>query len=168
VSGDSFFQINRFLLNELAASALGELHGDTAWDLYAGVGLFTLPLARRFGQVAAVEAGRSAAADLAFNAARAGLSVEVSGSTAEEWLMTAQKAPSAVLADPPRAGLGKTAVRRLQELRPETIVLIACDPTTLARDLAALKGVYAIERITMLDLFPQTFHIETIVVLRVR
>jgi 23S rRNA (uracil1939-C5)-methyltransferase len=165
VSGDSFFQVNRFLLNELAESAIGELRGDTAWDLYAGVGFFSLPLARRFKHLAAVESGRSAAADLAFNADRAGLSIEVSTMSAEEWLLSAEKGPDVVLADPPRAGLGKTAVRRLLELRPATIVLIACDPTTLARDLAALTSGYTIDRVTMVDLFPQTFHIETIVTL---
>ena len=166
VSGDSFFQVNRFLLRELTETAIGELRGDSAWDLYAGVGLFSLPLARRFGHVTAVESGRSAASDLAFNAERAELrNIEVSPLTAEEWLATAERSPDVVLADPPRSGLGKTAVRRLLELRPATIVLIACDPTTLARDLAALGAGYAIDRVTMVDLFPQTFHIESIVTL---
>jgi 23S rRNA (uracil1939-C5)-methyltransferase len=166
VSGDSFFQINRFLVAGLADLALGELQGDTAWDLYAGVGLFSLPLARRFGHVSAVESGRSAAADLTLNAAQAGLKVEISPLSAEAWLLGAEKAPDLILADPPRAGLGKGAVARLVELRAPALVLVACDPATLARDLALLTPHYRIERLTMVDLFPQTFHIETIASLR--
>jgi 23S rRNA (uracil1939-C5)-methyltransferase len=73
-----------------------------------------------------------------------------------------------VLADPPRAGLGKAAAARLAELRPAMLVIVACDPATMARDLGALLPVYEIERITLVDLFPQTFHLETIVRLRVR
>ncbi len=163
VNGESFFQVNRFLLRDLVETALDGLEGDTAWDLYAGVGLFSLPLARKFKQVIAVESGRSAASDLQFNAGCADLKVEVSPLSAEEWLRSATTAPDLVVADPPRAGLGKSAVTRLLELRPRTIVVIACDPTTLARDLAALKAAYTISKVTMVDLFPQTFHIETVV-----
>ncbi len=167
VSGTSFFQVNRFLLPLLAELAIGEARGGAAWDLYAGVGLFSLPLARRFEQVTAVEAGRSAA-DLRHNAERAKVRVEVAGEQVEVFLAKAKTAPDFALADPPRAGLGKAAAARLAELRPQTLVIVACDPATLARDLAALQPVYEIERITMVDLFPQTFHLETIVRLRIR
>ena len=87
---------------------------------------------------------------------------------AAEFLMEAETAPDLVLADPPRAGLGSVATARLLELAPKKIVIVACDPSTLARDLAAMKERYDVERITMVDLFPQTFHIETIVGLRLR
>ena len=167
VNGTSFFQVNRFLLPRLAALAIGEARGVSAWDLYAGVGLFSLTLARRFERVVAVEAGRSAG-DLRHNAERAQSLVEVVGEQTEVFLAKAKKAPDFVLADPPRAGLGKAVVGRLAELRPAALVVVACDPATLARDLAALKAVYEIERITMVDLFQQTFHLETIVRLRMR
>lgn len=169
VSGTSFFQVNRFLLPRLAALALGEAPvdapGETAWDLYAGVGLFSLPLARRFARVVSVEAGRSAS-DLRDNAARAAVRVEVVSEQTEVFLKKAKTAPDFVLADPPRAGLGKPAAARLMELRPRRLVIVACDPATLARDLAVLMPAYAIDRITLVDLFPQTFHMETIVQLR--
>jgi 23S rRNA (uracil1939-C5)-methyltransferase len=167
VSGTSFFQVNRFLLPRLAELVIGEASGAVAWDLYAGVGLFSLPLARRFERVVAVEAGRSAA-DLRHNAERARARVEVAAEQAEVFLAKAKTAPDFALADPPRAGLGKAAAARLAELRPRTLVIVACDPATLARDLAALQPVYEIARITMVDLFPQTFHLETIVRLRLR
>jgi 23S rRNA (uracil1939-C5)-methyltransferase len=168
VSGSSFFQINRFLLPRLASLAIGDFRGGTAWDLYAGVGLFSLPLARNFERVVAVESGRSAASDLKWNAEGAGVQIEIAPENAEEWLVKAETAPDFVLADPPRAGLGKTAVSRLLELRPVDLVVVACDPATLARDLAGLAAAYSIERLTMVDLFPQTFHLETIAHLRLR
>ena len=163
VSGQSFFQVNRFLALRLAELATGDAGGETAWDLYAGVGLFSLPLARRFARVTAVEAGRAAAADLKSNAHRARLRIDVLQQQTETFLLEAKDAPDFVLADPPRSGLDKAAVTRLLELRPKAIALVACDPATLARDLAALAAGYRIERIRMVDLFPQTFHIETIV-----
>ncbi len=164
IAGNSFFQVNRSLVGCLADLAIGEAAGTTAWDLYAGAGLFSVPLARKFGKVTAVESGR-AADDLQRNTQRAGLEVESIRQNSEAFLIEANDAPEFVLADPPRAGLGATAVTRLLELGPLKIVIVACDPATLARDLAGLKDRYEIERLAMVDLFPQTFHIETIVAL---
>jgi 23S rRNA (uracil1939-C5)-methyltransferase len=164
ISGDSFFQVNRFLLPDLVECAVGAATGDLAWDLYAGVGLFSLPLARRFGGVAAVESSASAAHDLELNLANA----RVVRSTTEQFLSMETRAPDFVLADPPRVGLGKAVAGRLIEIRPRTIAIVACDPATLARDLSLLNSAYDIAGITFADLFPQTFHIETIVRLTLR
>ena len=163
VSGNSFFQTNRFLLSRLAELATGDSAGSVAWDLYAGVGLFSLRLARRFGRVVAVESGRSASADLKQNAAQAGLPVEVITEQTETFLQGQSGAPYLIVADPPRAGLGKAAVARLLELGAERLTVVSCDPATLGRDLAALLTGYTIARMTLIDLFPQTFHIETVV-----
>jgi 23S rRNA (uracil1939-C5)-methyltransferase len=165
VSANGFFQVNRFLDEALAGVALEGLEGRTAADLYAGVGLLTLPLAERFEEVVAVESGRSAAHDLEFNAERGGLgNVAVRQSTAEAYLEELEAAPDTMALDPPRAGLGKHVVRRLAELRPPQLVLVACDPATLARDLAGLMASgYRIESMALVDLFPQTFHLETVV-----
>ena len=162
IAGNSFFQVNRSLLGVLPDLAIGNESGATAWDLYAGAGLFSVPLARKFGKVTAVESGR-AADDLGRNTRRAGVDVESIRQNSEAFLIEANEAPDFVLADPPRAGLGAAAVTRLLELGPPKIVIVACDPATLARDLAGLKARYEIERLAMVDLFPQTFHIETIV-----
>ena len=163
VSGQAFFQVNRFLAPRLAELAIGDAKGEAAWDLYAGVGLFSLPLSRRFARVTAGEAGRAASADLKTNAHRGRLKIDVQQRQTEAFLAEAKTAPDFVLADPPRSGLDKAAVARLLELRPKTIAMVACDPATLARDLAAFGAGYRIEREQMVDLFPQTFHIETIV-----
>ncbi len=137
-------------------------------DLYAGVGLMSLPLARRFREVTAIESGAGAVRDLWFNAERAGLgNIQGLQQTAEEYLAQLERAPDFVIADPPRAGLGKAVVKRLCELKPRRLVIVACDPATLARDLAGLLAAgYRVERMTLVDLFPQTYHVETIVELK--
>jgi 23S rRNA (uracil1939-C5)-methyltransferase len=168
VSSNSFFQINRFLLDRLVETALEGAEGDTALDLYAGVGLISLPMARRFGTVTAVESGSGAVRDLQFNAERAGAqNLSARQQTAEECLAKLEIAPDFVLLDPPRSGLGKAVVNRIAELKPRQVTIVACDPATLARDLAGLVAAgYRVERMTLVDLFPQTFHLETVVGLR--
>jgi len=165
VSSRSFFQVNRFLVEKLVEAAIPEQGGESALDLYAGVGLFALPMARRFRSVIAVETGSSAAHDLEFNASRAELAVKVEQARVEDYLERLQSAsgtaPDFVLADPPRAGLGKDVVGHLQRLAPPRVTIVSCDPATLARDLAGLSS-YEIESLTMVDLFPQTYHMETI------
>jgi 23S rRNA (uracil1939-C5)-methyltransferase len=163
VSHGSFFQVNRFLIDKLVDTALAGAEGQTALDLYAGVGLFSLPLAKRFASVTAVESGARASGDLRFNAERAGLSLQVEKTDAEVWLDQLESAPDLVLLDPPRAGIGKHAVARLAHLRPARLVIVSCDPATLARDLAGLIAAgYSIDRLTLVDLFPQTYHLEAV------
>jgi 23S rRNA (uracil1939-C5)-methyltransferase len=155
--------VNRFLVDALAEAALGNAEGEQALDLYAGVGLFSLPLARRFRTVTAVEASAGAARDLRFNAERAGVAIAVEQKPAEASLEGLDRAPDLVLADPPRAGLGRGVVARLVRLHPRQITIVACDPATLARDLAPLvANSYRITRLTLVDLFPQTYHFETV------
>jgi 23S rRNA (uracil1939-C5)-methyltransferase len=165
VSSRSFFQVNRFLIERLVEAAVPERGGESALDLYAGVGLFALQMARRFRSVTAVESGSSAARDLEFNASRAELAVKVEQARVEEYLARLEATPEFVLADPPRVGLGKEVVGHLLRLAPPRMTIVSCDPATLARDLAGLSG-YRIESLTLVDLFPQTFHLETIVRLR--
>jgi len=167
VSSRSFFQVNRFLVEKLVEAGIPAQGGESALDLYAGVGLFALPMARRFRSVTAVETGSSAAHDLEFNASRAELAVKVEQARVEDYLERLQAAPEFVLADPPRAGLGKDVVGHLQRLAPPRVTIVSCDPATLARDLAGLSS-YEIESLTMVDLFPQTYHLETIALLRRR
>jgi 23S rRNA (uracil1939-C5)-methyltransferase len=163
VSRGSFFQVNRFLIGKLVETALEGGEGQTALDLYAGVGLFSLALAQRFGSVTAVESGARAAGDLRFNAERAGIALRVEQMDAEAWVEALETAPDFVLMDPPRAGIGKRMVELLAKLRPPKLALVSCDPATLARDLAGLTGAgYRLDRLTLVDLFPQTYHLETV------
>jgi 23S rRNA (uracil1939-C5)-methyltransferase len=168
VSGQSFFQANRFLLQKLVETALQQDEGESALELYAGVGLFSPALGGRFRDVTAVESGSAAVRDLQFNLERAGrANVTARKAMAEEHLAALERAPDLVLLDPPRAGLGKTVVKRLAELRPSRLTIVSCDPATLARDLAGLAAAgYQIATMTLIDLFPQTYHLETVVRLR--
>ncbi len=169
VSHGVFFQVNRFMADALARIALGELSGNLALDLYAGAGYFTLPLARRFAKVEAVETNSAAVRDLRANCGIAKIdNVGTHRVATTDYLAGYDgPAPDAVLLDPPRAGLGQAGAKRLAKLGAPTIVYVACDPPTLSRDLALLtEAGYKLEKVFMVDLFPQTFHIESVVVLR--
>jgi 23S rRNA (uracil1939-C5)-methyltransferase len=167
VSHNSFFQVNRFLAQSLVETALAGAEGESALDLYAGVGLFSVALARKFQKVTAVESGKSAIHDLKSNAQSANVAMLGVAENVEQYLPTLNSPPDFVLADPPRTGLGKVVVRELLRLRPRILTIVSCDPSTLARDLSALLGSgYSIDRLSMIDLFPQTFHIESVVSLR--
>jgi 23S rRNA (uracil1939-C5)-methyltransferase len=169
ISGGSFFQTNRFLVDALVNEVLGEESGEEAIDLYAGVGLFSLPMAKRFQRVRAVERGGTAFRDLEFNAEAAKLTnVAAQRGAAEEVLREIQSAPNWMVADPPRAGLGKEATTELLRLKPPRLTLVSCDPATLARDLKVLlAGGYGVKKMSLVDLFPQTYHFETVVRLEI-
>ena len=153
--------MNRFLIEDLVTGAIGTRAGKTALDLYAGAGLFAVPLAKSFEKVVAVEAGSAAAHDLRFNAERAGGAVETVYGRVEDELSKVEQPPDFVLADPPRAGLGPSVVAQINRLAPLALTIVSCDPATLARDLAGLPG-YKIQSLAMVDLFPQTYHLETV------
>ncbi len=157
VSPRSFFQVNRFLIESLADAALEHAMGKTALDLYAGAGLFARRMKEKFESVVAVESGASAVRDLEVNVP----GVTAEHARVEDYLAKLDKTPDFVLADPPRSGLGKIVAANLARLAPPHITIVSCDPATLARDLAVL-GKYKIDRLTLVDLFPQTFHLETI------
>jgi 23S rRNA (uracil1939-C5)-methyltransferase len=162
----SFFQSNRFLLEELCAAVTIGASGELALDLFAGIGLFTLPLAQRFSKVVAVEANEAAARDLEANIDRGGISAEHRFMDAAPFLRDWRICPDLVVLDPPRSGIAAAAIERLVELAPKRVHYVSCDPATLARDLAKLTaGGYVIEEVHFFDLFPQSFHIESLVLL---
>lgn len=165
----SFFQVNRFLVEELAREVVErEEGGRLAVDLFAGVGLFSVPLAKRFARVLAVESNPAAARDLETNMRGQG-SIEVRSAEVEQFLKRNKERPELVVLDPPRAGLTPESVERLGRLRAERITYVSCEPPTLSRDLALLvKAGYDCAEVHLFDLFPQTFHMETVVRLRRR
>lgn len=164
VSRNSFFQVNRFLMGDLVNCAVQGAAGDWAVDLYAGVGLFSVRLAERFKRTTAVESSRGAFRDLEYNLGRRDLPASAVNQTAEQFLAGLERTPDLILSDPPRTGLGKQIVRELVRIRAPRVTIVSCDPATLARDLGGLlAGGYNIQEITMVDLFPQTFHLETVV-----
>jgi 23S rRNA (uracil1939-C5)-methyltransferase len=163
VSPGSFFQASRFLLPEFVETVTQDVAGSLALDVYAGVGLFTLPLARRFAQVVGVEGNENTAADLKANArAHHVENIRAVGESAYDFLRRfAQSEPDLVVLDPPRAGVSKPSLELLARLRPARVHYVSCHPPTLARDLAFLTGRgFTLNSIEMFDFFPQTFHIE--------
>jgi len=146
-------------------------------ELYAGAGFFTLGLSSHFARTLAVESHPRAVTDLERNLAEAGRSrVEVVEAAVEDHLAGAARArqadggaaapPEVVLLDPPRSGLAPGAAADLLSLAAPRIVYLSCDPATLARDLASLcGGGYGVVDLRVLDLFPQTSHVETLVTL---
>jgi 23S rRNA (uracil1939-C5)-methyltransferase len=168
-----FFQINHALLEPLVEEGLrGTTEGgETALDLYSGVGLFTLPLARRFKRVVAVEGNPASARYARRNLSDATLpNARVETSAVGDWLAHhASELGRAdfVLLDPPRAGAEPEAIRGIIALKPTHISYVSCDPATLARDLRLLLDAdYHLSSLRAFDMFPQTHHIETVVHLR--
>jgi 23S rRNA (uracil1939-C5)-methyltransferase len=166
VSAGAFFQTNRSLVPRMVELAVGERKGRHALDLYSGVGLFAVPLARRFDRVVAVESAPGSADDLRANIP---LNVKVSAQSTEAYLTSVADTmrPDLIVADPPRAGLGPTVCGQIEKLRANELVYVSCDPATLARDLKELTSAgLTIAEMHLVDLFPQTFHIESITILR--
>ncbi len=164
----SFFQVNSSLAAELMREVTANERGRLALDLYAGVGLFSLPLSGQFDRVIAVESNPAAARDLEVNSKGRGR-VEVRTADVERFLEKNRERPEFVILDPPRAGLEPGAAKNLATLGAPQITYVSCEPPTLARDLAVLlEGGYEISDVHLFDLFPQTFHMETVVRLQRR
>ncbi len=170
VSAGAFFQVNRHLIDDLVSVVTGNAQGDVALDLYAGVGLFSAVLARNFHHIFGVEASLTSHADFVQNVPA---NVKAVGGRAEDYLTSAyltsrrvRGRPDLVVLDPPRAGAGEAMIRSLVDLGAPRVRYVSCDPATLARDITPLlANGYHIEEAHLFDLFPETFHIESVMLL---
>ncbi|TAN21412.1 MAG: class I SAM-dependent RNA methyltransferase [Acidobacteria bacterium] len=166
VSPGAFFQVNRYLAEVIVTAVTAGEQGEAALDLFSGVGLFALPLTAAFARVEAVEANPVAAKDLRHNLATTRTAgVTIAAMPALAYLRRRTPEPVDLLvADPPRAGLGPELTAAIVALAPVHLHLVSCDPATLGRDLRQLLSAgYRIMEMHLLDLFPQTAHIETAV-----
>ena len=175
VSAGSFFQTNRYLTDELVKIVAGGQWGELALDLYAGVGLFSTALSD-FHHTISVESSQTSSGDLVYNRPSNGKAVQA---TTEQYLARIEKTgriaagedshnviqkPDLAVVDPPRGGLGERVARKLATLGAPRVVYVSCDPVTLARDLVPLMAAgYRIEQVHLVDLFPQTYHLESVV-----
>jgi len=158
-----FFQAHRQLLPTLVEVAVGEWTGHEAFDLYAGVGLFSLPLARKYERVTAVEGDRVAARFARRNARDHRFKqLEVVVRAVEGWIDELPEKAERVIVDPPRSGLSKRVRAVLGAKAPGRLTYVSCHAGTLARDLRVLSELYSIEELVLLDLFPQTGHMEVV------
>ena len=169
-NAEAFFQTNYDLLPGLIDYALKDASGSLSIDLYCGVGLFTLPLARKFQHAIGVE-GEAVAVELArANLTRAGVgNAEIANEDVAVWLEKNLKLgrPDFLLLDPPRSGAESRVIAGIVKLSPQNICYVSCDPATLARDLKKLyHSGYAIDSLAAFDMFPQTHHVETVVHLK--
>lgn len=174
VSARSFFQVNTAqaaVLYRKAEEYAGLTGAETVIDAYCGTGTITLFLARRAAKVYGIEVVADAVADARANAAANGINnVEYIVGDAVE-VMPKLRAhgvqPHAIVVDPPRAGCAPVVLDTFVRMRPERIVYVSCNPASLARDLAILAdGGYRVREIQPVDMFPQTFHIESVVLLQ--
>ncbi len=176
VSAGSFFQSNRYLIDKLVRIVTAGQTGELAIDLYAGAGLFSTALAGDIRHIVSVESSQTSSGDLSYNLPSNGEAVRAS---TEQYLTRVENSgrvgkgavlphsvhkPDLAVVDPPRNGLGERVARMLATLGAPRVVYVSCDPATLARDLVVLTGTgYRIEQVHLVDLFPQTFHLETVV-----
>ena len=164
VDHGAFFQVNRWLVDRLVEEVTAGKRGTLAWDLFAGVGLFARKLTAAFDRVIAVESAPQATAALEGNLS--GTSSTAVRASTLDFLRRSQQTerPDLIVVDPPRTGLGAEVTTSLAEISAPALTYVSCDPATLARDLRALVASgYAIQSLTLADLFPHTFHIETVV-----
>jgi 23S rRNA (uracil1939-C5)-methyltransferase len=170
-NAEAFFQANAEILAPMIDSAVSTFSGESAIDLYCGVGLFTLPLARRFKKVVGVEASHVATRFARRNIENAGLTnVKIVSESVTGWIKSMARATGPVdllLLDPPRVGAESVVIKGIIDLAPARVCYISCDPATLARDLKKLiAGGYEVESVLGFDMFPQTHHVETVVQLK--
>lgn len=162
VSGGSFFQTNRYLIDKLVDVVVGGRKGRAALDLYAGAGLFTSHLARNFDQIIAVESSPHSFGDLRNNVPH---NVKCLSLTTEKFMdeRAGKLAPDLIVLDPPRAGLGEKATKALCHMSASHVTYVSCDPATLSRDLRVLlESGFRVEQTHLVDMFPQTYHMETV------
>jgi len=165
VSASSFFQVNTFMAAAMVEHVLGNIElnpGAVVLDVYCGVGLFSAFLAPLAGRLVGIEDSASACEDFAINLEEFD-HVELYAATAEETLSSLDFQSDLILLDPPRSGLERGAMQGLLRQRARCLVYASCDPSTLGRDIRRLiQAGYRLQSITPFDLFPQTYHIESI------
>jgi 23S rRNA (uracil1939-C5)-methyltransferase len=164
VSAGSFFQVNTIMAEKMIDHVLATINHSpsTIIDLYCGAGLFSAFLAPLCKRLIAIESASSACADFAINL-DAFDHVELYEDLAENVLPALDVKPDLILVDPPRAGLDKKVIDAIVKIKPQMLIYVSCDPSTLARDAARLiSGGYTLQSVAPFDLFPQTYHIESV------
>ncbi len=164
VSAASFFQVNTVMAGKMVEHVLANLPvaHSTILDVYCGVGLFSAFLAAKCERLIGIESSEAACEDFAVNLDEFG-NVELYEDAAENVLPALDMQPDIILVDPPRAGLQTEALDAIVKMKPGSVIYVSCDPSTLARDASRLlKGGYRLNSVTPFDLFPQTYHIESI------
>ena len=169
ITYDAFFQINNFIANNIFIILQSNLEGKNLLDLYCGVGTLGLSLKDKYETIYGIEINKNAIEDAKENAIinKANNTKYYAGDT-YKILKTINKSFDTVIVDPPRNGLNKATISLIKNIKPETLVYVSCDPITLARDLKLLSDTYEVRKLNALDMFPNTYHVENIVILERR
>jgi 23S rRNA (uracil1939-C5)-methyltransferase len=172
VSADTFFQANRFLLEPFIHEVVEHVGPSPhhALELYSGAGFFSVPLARVAQEVIAIESSHSAVRQAQENArANKALNLRVAQGPVDATLQGSDLKPDVVVLDPPRAGCGVKTAERIARLKPQRIVYVSCNPSTFAREAAVFsKHDFELRQLTLIDQFPNTYHVETVALFETR
>ena len=166
VTYNSFFQVNNFMAGRIFNMLNGNLSGTNLLDLYCGVGTLGLSVANKFKNIYGIEIVENAIIDAKHNAKINNISNThyYAGST-DDILENLNVKFDTIILDPPRSGLNKKTIEQVLKIRPKVIAYVSCDPMTLARDLKILSDKYKITKVNALEMFPNTFHVESLVIL---
>ncbi|HRT67523.1 MAG TPA: methyltransferase domain-containing protein, partial [Bacteroidota bacterium] len=176
ISPFSFFQTNPYQINKFISTILeiaDSTKNDIIYDFYCGTGSITLPISNQCKFVYGFESSTQSIEDAKYNAELNNISnaqfnvLDLSSKNIDQELQSFPK-PDIIILDPPRSGLHKNTIENLIKILPKKIIYVSCNPSTLARDLEILKEYYSIEYVQPIDMFPQTYHIETIVKLNIK
>ena len=170
ISPLSFFQTNSYQLNDFISEILNYANikdEETVWDLYCGTGSISLPASRKAKKIIGIELFEGSIEDAKVNAELNGINnCEFYASDLHKKeipsLLKDLDHPDLVILDPPRAGSHDNLLNHLKEIKPKRIIYVSCNPTTQARDCKKLEDLYRIKKIRPVDMFPQTYHIESI------
>jgi 23S rRNA (uracil1939-C5)-methyltransferase len=171
ISANSFFQTNTKQaerLYQIAADFAGLKKSDKLWDLYCGTGTISLFVAPHVSEVLGVELVESAILDARKNAEHNGVknvsfvASDLKNAITSEDFLAQHDAPDVMIIDPPRSGMHPDVVKQILKLGPERISYISCNPATQARDVALLRERYEVKQVQPVDMFPQTYHIESV------
>lgn len=173
ISYESFFQTNSFQLDNFITAIIESVqvsNNDIVWDLYCGTGSISLPLSKKVKKVYGIELIEKSIEDAKNNAEQNNIyntdfyAADLHKTDIPELLNSLEK-PDIIFIDPPRAGMHKNLIEHLKEIRPKQIVYVSCNPVTQARDCDLLRDIYDVKSVVGVDMFPQTYHIESIAVL---
>ena len=166
ISYNSFFQINNYIANEIFKLLNVYLSGDNLLDLYCGVGTLGLSLKNNFNKIVGIEKIENAILNAKDNAKSNGVTNAkfFAGDTAKI-LSELNEEFDTIIVDPPRSGLNKETIDLILDINPKKICYVSCDQLTLSRDLKVLQDKYYISKINVLDMFPNTYHVESVCLL---
>lgn len=168
ISPDSFFQVNRLGMINIYDQVLKYVDNDTnVLDLYCGTGTIGIYLADKVNQVLGIEINKSAINDALMNKKINNLdNIDFKLGDVEDVLNNNSFKADCIVVDPPRAGLGNMVIKNIFKIQPQKLIYVSCDPVTLARDLNILKDKYNVVEITPFDMFSNTYHVESVILLQ--